>query len=339
MTNFKRYFCLHMKDRLIPFICISVVLVAMTVMNGIREQPLTVGYHDGTERLLDYRSTLYLPVTFMCVCAYVFPVIEFSFFKKRMNLDCAYSLPIARRAMGAVHYLSGLIMLLGTFTAAYLSNFALLLTRGPGWFDFSPMFVHYLICILFGFIIYSFLSFAFNAANTTIDGVCFMFLYTFVFLLVSGFFAVLIENTGSIIDEGYETLPWGIIDRITDSYQKVVELERINDAEWFWNNTILVGWFCFWTIIGVASAVGLLFSFGQRRPEKTQELSSSFFGYRTLIPLYAVCGMMFYRNLDYMTWFLIELLVLLGYTIYRRGFHYKKSDIIVMCSLVVFLFI
>ncbi len=328
-----------MKDRIIPFICISVFLIVITVLNGIREQPLTTGNYDEVERILDYRSTLYFPVTFMCVCAYVFPVIEFSFFKKRMNLDCAYSLPIARRAMGAVHYLSGLIMLLGTFTAAYLSNFVLLLTRGSGWFDFSPMIVHYLLCILFGFILYSLLTFAFNAANTTIDGICFMFLYTFVFLLVAGNIVVLTEDTFELLYDANEALPWGIIKRITDSYQKEVELESIKDGEWFWNNPILVGWFWFWVVIGVASAAGLLFSFGKRRPEKTQELSSSFFGYRTLIPLYAVCGMIFYRNMDYMTWFIIEFLVLLGYTIYRRGFHYKVSDIIVMCSLVVFLFI
>jgi hypothetical protein len=30
---------------------------------------------------------------------------------------------------------------------------------------------------------------------------------------------------------------------------------------------------------------------------------------------------------------------ILGYTIYRRGFHYKKSDIAILCLLLIFLFI
>jgi hypothetical protein len=36
-------------------------------------------------------------------------------------------------------------------------------------------------------------------------------------------------------------------------------------------------------------------------------------------------------------WVMIELLALLGYTIYRRGFHYKKSDIIILASMLIIL--
>jgi hypothetical protein len=38
-------------------------------------------------------------------------------------------------------------------------------------------------------------------------------------------------------------------------------------------------------------------------------------------------------------WVIIELFAILGYTIYRRGFHYKKSDIAILCLLLIFLFV
>jgi hypothetical protein len=32
-------------------------------------------------------------------------------------------------------------------------------------------------------------------------------------------------------------------------------------------------------------------------------------------------------------------LTFIGYTVYRRGFHYKKSDIAILCLLLLFLFV
>ena len=124
MTNFKRYLRSHLCSELRGVICILAAIVVLSLVIGINEQP-TGGYeHDpktGIEYVVtDYKSTLFIPVLFMCIFAYVLPIFEFSFFKKRINLDCAYALPISRRAMGTAHYLSGLIILLGGYTASYI---------------------------------------------------------------------------------------------------------------------------------------------------------------------------------------------------------------------------
>ena len=77
--------------------------------------------------------------------------------------------------------------------------------------------------------------------------------------------------------------------------------------------------------------------------EKTEDISASWFGYRTLIPVSAVSLMLvvYTEGSTFSThiipWFIIELLAVIGYTIYRRGFHYKKSDIIILISLLIFL--
>ena len=74
--------------------------------------------------------------------------------------------------------------------------------------------------------------------------------------------------------------------------------------------------------------------------EKTEEISDSYLGFRTLIPVYAVTGMITFEVWDdVIFWVIIEFFAILGYTIYRRGFHYKKSDIAILCMLLIFLFV
>jgi hypothetical protein len=46
-----------------------------------------------------------------------------------------------------------------------------------------------------------------------------------------------------------------------------------------------------------------------------------------------------FRHEEIFEWVMIEICTLIGYTIYRCGFHYKKSDIAVMLLLLIFLFV
>ena len=336
MTNFKAYFRLHLKADIKPFIYILAVVLVLTFLMGMSLQPIENYNYDIGFYVVDYSSTLYIPVIFLCILTYVLPVLEFSFFKKRIHLDCAYSLPISRRTMGIVHYLTGLIILFCAFSYSYLLNFAMLIGRGTQWFNFAPMVGHYFLCLLLGFSMYSVMVFVFNRANTRGDGIWFMVLYTFVFLLITSAY-LQVTNNWRLSDAIYPGLLWGTIDTMTTAYQRVVELRTESSVE-FWNTPELVSWFVFWVVAGIASATGLYFTFGKRRMEKTEEISDSYFGFRTLIPIYAVTGMIVFEVSDsVISWVIIELFALLGYTIYRRGFHYKKSDIAILCALAIFL--
>ncbi len=315
---------------------IAAVLV-LTFLIGINDQPVyDYNYVLETVTFVGYKSTLYIPVIFLSILAIALPVMEFSFFKKRINLDCAYSLPISRRAMGAVHYLAGLAVLFAAFTASYLLNFILLLSRGPGLFRFSPMIAHYFLCLLLGFAMYSLMVFVFNEANTKGDGIWFMILYAFVFYFVVAAFENIVDSSSIFTDASNF---WAVIDNLTTGYQRLVENESETEIL-FWKTAQYVAGFVFWVIIGIASAVGFLFTFGKGRMERTEEISNSYFGFRVLIPVYAASGMIVFQSSRFIIfWVIIELLALLGYTIYRRGFHYKKSDITILCMLLIFLFV
>ena len=123
MTNTKQYFKAYLRQNLKFIIIVLALVIVVSFIWGLNDQPAK--YHDRhTDVIYEYyRSTLSIPVYVLIVFSVVFPVKEFSFFKKRINLDCAYSLPISRKAMGVVHYLVGCIMLWGVYTASYLTIF------------------------------------------------------------------------------------------------------------------------------------------------------------------------------------------------------------------------
>ena len=327
MTGFKSYFSAHVRSNFKPLIYIVISVLVLSFIMGMSYQPQT--FND------DYNSTLYIPVLFMCVLCYIVPVMEFSFFKKRRNLDCAYALPISRKAMGLTHYISGAITVIGVFTLSYLQNLILLLARGVEYFNFPPMIAHYFLCVVLGLALYSIMVFVFNEANTKGDGIWFMLLWTFAIANVMLAVCEIVDNDYAL-EYGDCAIPWGVIGSMTTSYQYIVQMGNLKFA-YFWERPECFVWFFVWCAIGIAAAVGFFLSFGKRRMERTEEISDSFFGYRILIPVYAVSGMLTFTENAPILWVIIEILALLGYTIYRRGFHYKTSDIIILLSMILFL--
>ena len=334
MTNVKQYFRSHLKANLRLIIYIFAAVLVVSFLFGIENQPTSRYDFELQKTFDDYKCTLNIPVTILAILTYVIPVMEFSFFKKRVNLDCAYALPISRRAMGMVHYVTGLITLFGAFSASYLVNLLLLISRGKGWFDFSVLPEHFLLCLLVGFAVYSVFVFVFNEANTKGDGIWFILLYTFVWVLV---LSALGEVFDSMLIYEANKFPWGSLYDLTNSYKYIVEMDNPDNAT-FWQSPDRIAWFAFWVALGISSFVGFFLTFGKRRMEKTEEISDSYFGFRTLIPIFAVSGMIFFGEVI-VFWVIIELLAILGYTIYRRGFHYKKSDIAILLALFILLFI
>lgn len=338
MIGFKSYFSAHVRSNLKPLMYIVIIVLSLSFIMGISGQPYEEWDHGTGTTFKDYHATLYIPVLFLCILAYVVPVMEFSFFKKRRNLDCAYSLPISRRAMGIVHYLSGAITVIGTFTLSYLLNFTLLLTRGASYFNFPPMLANYFLCVLLGLMMYSVMVFVFNEANTTADGIWFMLLWSFILPLAMLAIETVADNW-YLFDAEYCAIPWGVIDLMTTTYQYIVEKGDLEFAT-FWQKSECIFWLIAWIVIGISAAVGSYLTFGKRRMELTEEISDSFFGFRVLIPAYAVAGMLAFTEFDTaIAWVIIELLAFVGYTIYRRGFHYKKSDLIILAAMIVFLFL
>jgi hypothetical protein len=125
-------------------------------------------------------------------------------------------------------------------------------------------------------------------------------------------------------------------------YQDVIEIN--NPSGWnreageIWEHAYM---FLVWTMIGIAAAVGYFVTFVKRRAEKAGEISNSWFGYKTLIPIYG-CSLIFEMRsssgLNPLSLVSFALMIV-GYIVYRRGFRFKKSDIIVMAAGLILAFI
>lgn len=333
MTGFKSYFRSHLKSNSRILIYLTAITLVLTFVIGIGNGTGEYWDFKSMTTITTCKSTIGVPVIFLCLLAYIAPVLEFSFFKKRINLNCAYAMPISRRALGLAHYLTGAITVILPFTLSYLLNFILILTRGVQYYNLAPMIPHYLLCLVLGLAMYSLMVFAFNEANTTGDGILFMLLWTFVLFFATYASDYIVDLPTYLF---IEPLPWGIISELTTNYKQLIELTVPSHSatEGFLQIQKRICWIIIWGLIGIVSSIGFLLSFGKRRMEKTEEISDSFFGYRVLIPYFAVTGMIGFLNFAICVVF--EILALIGYTIYRRGFRYKLSDIIVLLSLLIF---
>ena len=333
---FKAYFRDHFRNKIKLLLCLLIVALVLTLIYSVGGQKDEWTYYDYEAEInvtnVNYNTYFGLQIFVLCVCAYILPVLEFSLFKKRKNLDCAYALPISRRAMGLVHYFTGLIFLIVPFTCSYLLNFLLLL-RYPEGFYYPPLIGFYFLSLLMGTILYTFFTFLFNQADSTGDGIWFMVLWSFLFGLVANALdLVRYEYFGkndyySLIDDSSFGIAWIPLSEIQWRYSEVVEKIENTSLAALWTDPVFIEWFVLWVVVGIGSALGFVFTFGKRRAEKTQEVSESWFGFKLLIPLYAIAAMITSGGLFVLV---VLIVAFVGYVIYRKGFHLKKWDWIIL---------
>lgn len=352
----KAYFGYHLRSKWKLLLCITVIALALTFLLSVGGQKyawISTDYDTGiaTQRV-EYNFTPGTSYSVLLICGCMLPITEFSFFKKRRNLDCVYGLPITRREMGVVHYLTGLICLIVPYTCAYFLNFLLLL-RYPEGFCYPPVLGYYFLSLLMGICAYSVNVFVFNQANSKGDGIWFMIFWAFIFLSLSSTWNSITKTYCmdglNWSDEGYAQaeeiwsqkweihhndmgISWAALSEIQMIYSEVIEKADGATLASFWGDPWHVIWLVFWIVLGIGSVVGFVHTFGKRRTEKTEEVSDSWFGFKVMIPLYAILSVLSSVGSGAI---FIMILSFVGYLIYRKGFHLKKSDWIVLAILFV----
>ncbi len=347
-NNYRAYLKTHLRNNLKPLLFFVVFSVVLTVALAYTNQKDVLNYYYNDKIRITYYCTIWIPVMILAISCYIAPYMEFAFFKKRRNLDCAYALPVSRKEMGRAHYFSGLLTIFLPYTLSYITN-TLLMLRYAQEYSFAPLIPHYLLCLLFGACAYSIFVFVFNEANSPGDGIWFIILWSAViFLVLSAFtndllYDLLSKSTWSKILSTREcAFVVSPLILFSDVFTALVERPEWYTYTRLFKDDELIFCFVFWLVVGIAATIAFFKTFGKRRMEKTEEISDSWFGYRILVPIYAVAGMLTFGSFGSGTIILeviIVILALLGYAIYRRGFHYKKSEIIILSLLLIFLFI
>lgn len=337
MKIFGRYYSYQLKRSALKVAILTVIAVIIAI------NAISSGI---TDIHVKYQTTnIYVFAVILGILCTMIPVLELAGFKNRRNLDTLYFFPIKRWKMAAVHYLSGLTQIFAIYSVAFFSGYAYLAMRTDS-FELGYMIPYYFLSLLLGIVMYSVFMFVFEQANTVADGALFILLWVFVLFIVAWVMRVkilrpFIADTMYWIDSAGD-MSWGIvympINNLTVIFKSLIEVNRVVEYDYTLSYAQQymgqIYMFFIWGAFGVAAAIGYFITFVRKGAQCAGEISDSWFGYKTLIPVYGYSLLMMYNDFDIMT-LLIVILMISGYVIYRRSFKLKKSDIAVMCSGVV----
>ena len=329
MKTFFRYYAYRLKQGTLRTLIFSVLCIMIDLIGLNTALASTNPKHD--------QSALYMLATILCIVASVVPIFELSGLKSRRNLDTLYFFPIKREKMALVHYFSGFTQVAVIYTITFLMHYIYLAVQ-TDYFALVYMIPYYFLSLLLALIIYSVYVFVFVQANTVADGVVFCIFWIFVlhvvgYVVIDYMFAL--DLFGNNLP--FSLAQWGILytpmNNLTVLYQDLIEINR--DPE-MWDksvNTIMRNFYMFyvWGGIGIAAAVGYVISFAKKGAEKAEEISNSWFGYKTMIPIYGYC-LIFSLGIGQSVLWPVALIygiaMIGGYIVYRRGFRFRISDII-----------
>ncbi len=236
-----------------------------------------------------------LIITLFALACYIIPIFmnAYRYNKKLANRN--YSCPISRFALFNVNYLVGLINIITFYTVFYFLGMLIVAIKLPayGIIYYMPL---YFVILLIGICVYTLNYFVASRANTVIDAVIFIIMYTFVFSMIVG----LVEKLFSIshsINEKFITFSgfvnWG------NAYNDCIALNhplKIFDKNTFYAMIVIhvitksdiIITFVVLPIVAITSYVLLMIMAKKESAENASEISNSYFGYRVLNPVYMI---------------------------------------------------
>ena len=333
----KKYLGYHAKSRIGYVITTTLICFLITFISLMDER--------GGEVTAKTHSLFYIPAIVISIVAILSAILEFAPFMNRRNLDALYSLPIDRRSMYLVHYLTGFVSTLIAHGVSFWLVFFFWLPHSE-YFSLGYAIPLYFISLVCGYIMYATAVFLFTQGNTIADG-CMTFALGSFSLSV---FSAAIEELFNLRTTFYgvfdieSTFFWSPINNFTTVYQKMIEMDTYQSLPYtldsFYNNGETITMIVLFLAIGIATTLGFFLTYHKKRVETLGEITNSWFSYRTMIPLF---GYSLFASLRFNIFFFVFILIcmIIGYVIYRRTYRLNKFDLIVLglyiiyCSLVV----
>ena len=107
MTSFRKYFVYHFRSTFLRFVIIAVLaLLVVSVSVSVYDGPY---YSKDLAMGARYQAVnISVLNTLAAIISTVIPLLELVPFKSKRNMDTMLFLPIGRRKMAAVHFLSGI---------------------------------------------------------------------------------------------------------------------------------------------------------------------------------------------------------------------------------------
>ena len=334
MINLTKY---YIKKRLPLLIIITSLTIVSTIVFLATSRFVTA--FDNNHQKYISQSGMGFTTVIMLLLVLFFPIYEFMFKMKRNSCDLFYSLPVKRNKLYLFKYLFGMaevaiiftinFLIVSTFMIIYFSNYQGLYFKGtnlelvfhPGYY-----YLYYIVVLITGLLVYSWIAFFFTRANSAIDGIIIAFMSSIALFVVDIAIDVYIHTFNSF---GYNE----VFSHFT--YFPQVALFRIAyvfDGLLTWGNgyesltaLIIMG------VISITWVVLFILLAKKERAEDTGDICDNIFGYKTLLPIFIVFTFMI-CDLSSLSWVAVAIGGYIGYVIYNRHFNLRKTDWIVYLS-------
>ena len=313
---------LYRERRLYRFIFFILILSSMIGFSFLlsQYQGKWVYYNRVYEYETDFtRSFFYIVSIILLILCFIEPAIIFSFKMKRTAFEKEKTHPISKNNLYFVRFIMGYFEIILPFTFAYfLSVIVFFGFIGVfSWFGF----ITYLVFHILGSLIYSFFTFFYLRANNIIDGFVLMAL-GFVSIMLLGnavvyLFTLMSGNKMSVFL--YEFNPYYLL--------QLVAMYVAEGSNVFHTSTIII-MVILLVILGAALA-GVILLRDDFKVENANQKTTSWFGYKTLIPLTLIPAIVFKNAVGlpiyYFYGVLVFALTYLAYALAYRKFIFTKK--------------
>lgn len=341
MISFKKYLSHRIKSTYIltVVLCLFAIILIATTLR-VRQYSYLVdefdsfGYPSGKQELHEGVSIRNLGIIFVILGALctIIPALELSGLKNKRNADTIYSLPIDRRALGAAHFANGFLQILAVYICSAVTVAIMIIPRSIGFLHLQYLTPLLLLPIPAALLLYSYFCFLFNEANTTTDGCVFIvagILVPFVFCQTMDMYDLIVNDklVPSIFNKMNAThsLPYFNLCKIYDIFGGGLNHRNLSFSYDNLDITMIV----IWCIIGLLAAGGFYLAFSRKRTEKIGDISSSFAGYRSIIPIGMFCIASYsFDGQEIVLCIIGAIAAIIGYMIYRRSLRMKPRDFI-----------
>lgn len=221
-------------------------------------------------------GTVFVMLGALC---YIIPILVYSFKTSKRGVDGYYSLPLKKEKLYLVKTVLGLLLVLVPYTVAFWGGFFTLLCREGNPYAMVWYVPAYFGSLLLGICLFGINAFLFTRANKAGDGVVFMLAYIPFFWMLYAYFVQVFDQPHYFYNN-YETglLTFGGLinfgDTISDRIMRYVNSQ-------FSPLTFIV-----MPVLGAIGYFLLFFNLRYERAENAEQVSDSWYGYKTLIPLY-----------------------------------------------------
>ena len=265
------------------------------------------------------RSFFYIVSIILLILCFIEPAIIFSFKMKRTAFEKEKTHPISKNNLYFVRFIMGYFEIILPFTFAYFLSIIVFFgfTAVFSWYGF----ITYLVFHILGSLIYSFFTFFYLRANNIIDGFVLMGLGFISVMLLGNAIVYLFSLMGGnkISVFLYDFNPYYLL--------QLVAMYATEGSNVFRTSTIII-MLILLAILGAALA-GVILLRDDFKVENANQKTTSWFGYKTLIPLTLIPAVVFKNAVGlpiyYFYGVLVFALTYLAYALAYRKFIFTKK--------------